>query len=199
MKKRIVTQNEIKEKSSDNMFYVRGDMIITPLVKEFAESEGIKIIYESRNFNKAKSNNPAMVDDLTETITKEVISYLSNDSQAKSNLSEPKQMFKCAECKDQRRKSTSERAVVTSTGANSIGVVYKVTKAIAECNGDIHDISQTIISDFFTMIIVIDISNMKKSGTSFEQFKNQLLKVGDELNIKIMVQHENILQSMHRI
>ena len=48
------------------------------------------------------------------------------------------------------------RAVVTTTGKNQRGIVARIAQAIADAGGDIVDISQTLVSDYFTMIIIVD-------------------------------------------
>ena len=55
--------------------------------------------------------------------------------------------------------STPERVVITASGRNRRGIVLAVAQAIHDFGGDIRDISQTIVDDFFTMLVVIDIGN----------------------------------------
>ncbi len=57
-----------------------------------------------------------------------------------------------------RGAAAGPRAVVTTTGKNKRGIVANIAQAIAEAGGDIVDISQTLVSDYFTMIIVVDTS-----------------------------------------
>ena len=73
----------------------------------------------------------------------------------------------CAE--EARRRGP--RAVVTTTGKNQRGIVAKIAQAIAEAGGDIVDISQTLVSDYFTMIIVVDTAGLE---VSFADFKARL-------------------------
>src|SRR5579862_8881166 len=61
----------------------------------------------------------------------------------------------CAACAEEARKR-GPRAVITTTGKNRRGIVANIAQAIAEAGGDIVDISQTLVSDYFTMIIVVD-------------------------------------------
>jgi ACT domain-containing protein len=65
----------------------------------------------------------------------------------------------------QRQASNGERIVVTSTGRNQSGIVARLAKVIDEFNGDIRDLSQTIVGDYFTMIFVVDISGSGLFGT----------------------------------
>lgn len=96
-------------------------------------------------------------------------------------------------------KERGERAVVTSTGFNSPGIVAALTSTIFECGGDIRDISQTIVSDFFTMIMIVDISRLSEKGITFKEFKRKLTEKAKEVGVEVVVIHEDILKSMHRI
>jgi len=91
---------------------------------------------------------------------------------------------------------TSGRVILTSFGLNKPGIVAAVTKALAESNCDIQDLSQRIMGDFFTMIMIIDISTSNKD---LKEIQNEMAKVADELKIKIYLQHEDVFRYMHRI
>ena len=93
-------------------------------------------------------------------------------------------------------KKDTERAVVTVLGGDKVGIVAKVTEVLAANNANIVDISQTLLEDLFSMIMLIEIDDLKQD---FEKLKNDLEKTGDELEVKIMLQHEEIFRYMHRI
>ena len=93
-------------------------------------------------------------------------------------------------------KKDNERAVVTVLGGDKVGIVAKVTEVLAANNANIVDISQTLLEDLFSMIMLIEIDNLKKD---FETLKENLEQTGDELEVKIMLQHEEIFRYMHRI
>ena len=63
------------------------------------------------------------------------------------------------------------RAVVTTTGKNQRDIVAAVAQAIADAGGDIVDISQTLVSDYFTMIVIVDTAALT---VSFAEFKTRL-------------------------
>jgi ACT domain-containing protein len=67
---------------------------------------------------------------------------------------------------------------------------------LAEYNANILDISQTILQDFFTMIMIVDIGN---STVEFNILKEKLTAKGEEIGVKISAQHEDVFQFMHRI
>ena len=91
---------------------------------------------------------------------------------------------------------SSGRVILTSFGLNHPGIVAGVTKALGDNNCDIHDLSQKILGDFFTMIMVIDISNSPKD---LKEVQEEMNKVAGELKIKIYLQHEDVFRFMHRI
>lgn len=88
------------------------------------------------------------------------------------------------------------RAVVTTTGKNQRGIVAKIAQAIADAGGDIVDISQTLVSEYFTMIIVVDTSSL---GVSFAEFKRRLEQAVAALGAKCLVMHEEVVNALQRV
>ncbi|MGN1059543.1 MAG: ACT domain-containing protein [Clostridia bacterium] len=88
------------------------------------------------------------------------------------------------------------RAVITVVGQDKIGIIAEVSRVLAENSINILDISQTIMQDMFTMIMLVDIKN---SGVSFKDISDTLRKLGDTLCLSIRIQHEDLFHSMHRI
>ncbi len=91
---------------------------------------------------------------------------------------------------------SSGNVILTSFGMNHPGIVAGVTQALSEANVDINDLSQKIMGKFYTMIIVLDISNSSKDLT---QLQNDLNTIADKLKIKIYLQHEDLFRHMHRV
>ncbi len=91
---------------------------------------------------------------------------------------------------------SSGRVILTSFGLNKPGIVAGVTKALGDSNCDIQDLTQKLMGDFFTMIMVIDISASQKD---LKQIQEEMSKVADDLKIKIYLQHEDVFRYMHRI
>jgi len=90
----------------------------------------------------------------------------------------------------------SGRAILTAFGINHPGVVSTISKSLSESNCDILDLSQKIMQEFFTMIMMIDITNSPKELKSIQEDMNA---ISEQLKIKIYLQHEDIFRSMHRI
>lgn len=97
---------------------------------------------------------------------------------------------------DIKMNESSGRAILTSFGINKPGIVSAITKAISQCQCDIYDLSQKIMGDFFTMIMVVDLTN---SPSDLKTVQEELAKVAEELKIKIYLQHEDVFRYMHRI
>ena len=92
--------------------------------------------------------------------------------------------------------ASSGRVILTSFGLNHPGIVAGVTKALGDANCDIQDLSQKILGDFFTMIMVIDISASQKD---LKEIQEEMNKIAELLKIKIYLQHEDVFRYMHRI
>jgi ACT domain-containing protein len=87
------------------------------------------------------------------------------------------------------------RAVVSVVGKDKVGIISKVTTILANNNMNILDISQTILQDFFTMMMIIDVSG----GEKLNKLRDELELAAEEMGLKINIQLEEIFQAMHRI
>ncbi len=88
------------------------------------------------------------------------------------------------------------KAVITVLGKDRIGIIANVTTILAENNVNILDISQTILQDFFTMIMIVD---MGKCKVGYEEIQSMLKKQSEKMGMSIRIQHEDIFNSMHNI
>lgn len=87
-------------------------------------------------------------------------------------------------------------AVVTVTGKDRKGIIARTSGYLADNNINILDITQTILQDIFTMVMLVDIKDCK---IDFKTLSANLSEIGDELGLEIRIQHEDIFNSMHRI
>ena len=101
-----------------------------------------------------------------------------------------------ADYKFEKNDISSGRVILTSFGLNHPGIVAGVTKALGDANCDIQDLSQKILGDFFTMIMVVDISASEKD---LKEIQEEMNKIAELLKIKIYLQHEDVFRYMHRI
>ena len=88
------------------------------------------------------------------------------------------------------------KAVVTVIGADSVGIIALVSGECARMGANILDISQSVMREYFAMIMLVDIRELT---TSFADFSETLHKLGEERSLDIRVMHEDIFNSMHRI
>lgn len=89
-----------------------------------------------------------------------------------------------------------KKAVLTVIGSDKVGIIASVSKVLAESNVNILDISQTIMQNIFTMIMLVDISNSKKA---FDQLAGEISVLGTSMGLVMQLQHEAIFDSMHQI
>ncbi|NLL53312.1 MAG: ACT domain-containing protein [Peptococcaceae bacterium] len=88
------------------------------------------------------------------------------------------------------------KAIITVIGKDKVGIIYAVTKILTENNVNIEDISQTILQDYFTMMMLV---NLSKMNCDFNRLKEQLDILGDEIGLSIKIQREEIFNYMHNI
>jgi ACT domain-containing protein len=88
------------------------------------------------------------------------------------------------------------KAILTVLGQDRVGIVYGISKELSENGVNIEDISQTIMQDYFTMIMLVTID---ESLISIGNLQKKLDSIGDELGVKITIQQEDIFRFMHRI
>ncbi|MGG1399229.1 ACT domain-containing protein [Bacillus salipaludis] len=87
------------------------------------------------------------------------------------------------------------RAVVSVIGKDHVGIISKVTTILANNNLNILDISQTILQDFFTMMMIIDVTGK----VNLNRLRDELTLAGEDMGLKINIQLEEIFQAMHRV
>jgi ACT domain-containing protein len=88
------------------------------------------------------------------------------------------------------------RAVITVIGKDKVGIIAKISNILADSSVNILDISQTIMQDIFTMVMLVDIG---KLSVSFNDLSKELTETGNKLCLDIRIQNEEIFNSMHRI
>jgi len=88
------------------------------------------------------------------------------------------------------------KAVITVTGKDSMGIISKVSALCTEYGANIVDISQTVMQEYFAMIMLVDLEQMK---APFGEFSDILDHMAEENGLKIHAMHEDVFNSMHRI
>ena len=88
------------------------------------------------------------------------------------------------------------KAVITVTGKDSVGIIAKVSAECAKYDANIVDISQSVLSEYFAMIMLADIDGLK---VSFSEFVDIMSELGRDRALSINVMHEDIFNTMHHI
>lgn len=88
------------------------------------------------------------------------------------------------------------RAIITVVGKDTVGIIAKVCGYLADQQINILDISQTIVQEFFNMMMIVDLSKCPKSITTVAA---ELNEVGETNGVQIKCQLEDIFNKMHRI
>ena len=89
-----------------------------------------------------------------------------------------------------------KKTIITVVGKDTVGIIAKVCTYLAENKVNILDISQTIVDDYFNMMMIADMSNAVKSVS---EVSDDLDKIGEDIGVIIRCQREEIFNSMHRL
>ena len=88
------------------------------------------------------------------------------------------------------------KAIVTVIGKDKVGIIAKVSNALSEIGVNVEDISQTILQDYFMMMMMVD---TKLATLPFDKISEVLATLGENIGVNIRIQHEDIFNAMHRI
>ena len=88
----------------------------------------------------------------------------------------------------------TNKAVVTVVGNDAIGIIARVSAVLAHHEANILDISQTVLSGMFNMMMIVDVSLSR-----FDALNGDLTKLGEELGLQIRIQRSEIFDALHRI
>jgi ACT domain-containing protein len=204
---RVISHADVENASGT--IVVDADTIVTPLAAQFAQRRGIEIVIGHGDDNSDRGlvrrvagrvidEVGTMDERVLETIVAEVLAaYRPEAARADSSRTRVgPNIDYCAMCLEQDRAQRRSRAVLTITGRNTKGIVARVTQRIAELGGDILDISQTLVGDYFTMIIIVDALSL---DVSFADFKTQVEADVDTMGLHAMMIHEDVMESLHRV
>ena len=89
-----------------------------------------------------------------------------------------------------------DRVVITVVGKDTVGIIARVCTHLAEHHINILDISQTIVSGFFNMMMIVDVAG---SDEPFDRMSDDLTHLGDEIGVVVKCQREAIFDQMHRV
>lgn len=89
-----------------------------------------------------------------------------------------------------------KKTIITVVGKDTVGIIAKVCTYLAENRINILDISQTIVQDYFNMMMIVDVTSISQS---FGDVAEELEQVGEAIGVKVKIQREDIFTKMHRI
>ena len=89
-----------------------------------------------------------------------------------------------------------KRSIITVVGHDTVGIIARVCTYLAQNNINILDISQTIVQEYFDMMMIVDMNRTEKS---FGEIAEELTQLGEQIGVIIKCQREEIFSQMHRI
>jgi ACT domain-containing protein len=207
--KQIITEAEIEGLARDGVVEVVRGMIVTPLAREHASRLGIRLVYGGGTVPGAEDiprdpatgrTGPDVDATLRDSVAAEVVRAIAEVEARASSIPSHSALARDDTAGVLAQASAGEpvRAVVVATGVNHPGIAAALTSSISGCDADIQDISQTIVSDFFSMIFVVDLTRLG-CGLTFRGFKEKVEAAGKAVGAEVVVFHEDILRAMHRV
>ena len=88
------------------------------------------------------------------------------------------------------------KAIITVIGKDQVGIMYNVSRILSERGVNIEDVTQTIMQEYFTMLMLVKID---ESRTGFRELQSELEEMGREKGLSIRIQKEEIFDTMHKI
>ena len=87
-------------------------------------------------------------------------------------------------------------AIIAVVGSDKVGIIAKITAFLAEHSINVADISQTILSGNFVMMMMV---NLDSSNISIDQLRTEMTKCGNEMDVESNIMSEKVFSSMHRV
>jgi ACT domain-containing protein len=91
---------------------------------------------------------------------------------------------------------TNQKTIITVVGKDTVGIIARICTYLAEQQINVLDISQTIVSGYFNMMMVADFAQAAKP---FAQCQKELKELGEAIGVDVKCQREEIFEKMHRI
>lgn len=88
------------------------------------------------------------------------------------------------------------RAIITVIGHDMVGIIARVTANLSKNNVNILDISQSVLQEFFAMVMLVELD---RCGIPFAELQGQLEEEGRAMGMSVRIQHEAVFEAMHRI
>ena len=88
------------------------------------------------------------------------------------------------------------KAIITVIGKDQVGIMYGVSGVLNDLGVNIEDVTQTIMQEYFTMLMLVNIDEAK---AGCKQLRDALEELGQEKGLSIRIQKEEIFDTMHKI
>lgn len=217
---RIITHAELVAIPDGGVIPLEEGAELTPLARERAAARGLRIerrpaavathggdteALAAAVVEQVVSRLGASSPDAMEAVTREVLDALGAGTTPGATIGNPQNdgpaglppsADYCSSYLSSERRRARRRAVLTTTGRNQPGIVARIATAIADQGGDILDISQTLVGDYFTMLLIVDIGDLR---APFADFQTAIKQVASELGIQAILMHEDLVTSLHRV
>jgi ACT domain-containing protein len=211
---RIVTHAELVAIPDGGVYYLEEGDELTPLAAERAQARGIRLEQggtpapspqeltalvgqvTSQVIARLGRVSPDALDRISGRVATEVMAAVKQGTRLGGPVGLPPSADYCSSYLEQERSRVRSRAVITATGRNQKGIVARLTAVIAEQQGDILDITQTLVGDYFTMLVIVDIADLV--GT-FADFKVAISQAAEQLGAQAILMHEDLVRSLHRV
>ncbi len=204
--KRLITEQDLERLGKGATFQVEPQMIVTPSARDFAAQHQITLAYASGRAGQTEESaldraikdivaselgrsDPALV----EAVRAELAHVGVASAEPPTDLTPVAGPIPVPLPRD----PGGNRAVITATGINRTGILGRLTTAVSKLGGDIQDVSQTIVAGYFTMILVVELGEARR--TTFDAFRAEVLGACKELGLQGVVMHEDVLKAMHRV
>jgi ACT domain-containing protein len=207
--KRTISETELKRMVADGAVQVTRDMILTPSAREYAARKGIRLRYQE---NKSRAQAPLDGVSLGRLIEEVVVQELARGGEPApapapapdtepptlgEQLDQVRAQVLDAPCGDDGGKG---RAVIAVIGANRPGIVARISTAVASAGGDLADMSQVIVDEYFSLIFLVHLDGLEANGVSFRVFKERLKDEAAAIGqVEVLVMHERIFRAMHKV
>ncbi|MBL8635693.1 MAG: ACT domain-containing protein [Myxococcales bacterium] len=205
---RIVTHAEVAQVPDGGELIIEPGAELTPLAKERATARRIRVAVGSPSVGEDTLQVAARVaeqilvrlgktdESVVEKVASEVMAALGGVTAVESAPGLPPSADYCSTYLESERSRARRKVVITATGQNQKGVVAKLTAILADLGCDILDISQTLVGDYFTMLVIVDMAEMQ---ADFAQLKSSLQQAAASMGFHVMLMHEDLVRSLHRV
>jgi len=209
--KRTISETELQRLAKDGAVEVTREMILTPSAREYAARKGIKLRYQE---DRERAQAPLDGDSLGRLIEDVVIQELKRaeprDEPRAAAPTDAPASTPGEELDDVARSEilnapgeedrAGERAIIAVIGANRPGIVARISTAVASVGGDLADMSQVIVDNYFSLIFLVNLDGLEAGGVSFRVFKERLKDEAAAIGqVEVLVMHERIFRAMHKV